>query len=430
MNRYRFQVILVWMLATFLFNTNTHAQDFAFKDSVYTDYIRSVKFHAAGNPLAMPAIPLGSEFGLELSFDDMDTHTREYTVSIIHCNKDWTPSAEINELEYLTGFNNAPIRDISISFNTTVNYMHYSMSLPNSEVGWKISGNYLLKVVDKDDDDKVLITRRFVVYQPLMSIVPAVTRTADVSKSTTHQELDFELQHKGFVVRSPRTELSATILQNKRWDNCISGVTPVFIRSEGEVFDYQDKIVFEAGKEFRFFDMRGMHILGENIESARHVPDGYEVKLRKDRINTYATYLFRKDLNGDYVIDCYDIDVNDCQTQGDYGQVLFTLQSDHELEKQSVYITGALSDWQIKPQFRMEYNPSRGQYEATVLLKQGYYNYQYSVVDDITGKRDDSLLQGNWYETENSFTIIVYYRGFGDRYDQILAYGVFDSRKY
>lgn len=430
MNKIIFRLLVLQVTFLLYQTAQVYAQDFAYKDSVYVDYIKSVKFNIAGNPLALPAVPLGSEFPLELSFDDMDTHTREYTVSIIHCNKDWTPSQEINELEYLSGFNNAPIRDISISFNTVVNYMHYYMSLPNSEIGWKITGNYLLKVTDRDDDDKVLITRRFVVFQPLMTIVPAVTRTAEVSKSTTHQELDFEVQHKSFVIRSPRTELTATILQNKRWDTAIKDLIPVFIRSEGEVFDYQDKIVFEAGKEFRFFDMRCMHILGENVENARQVTNGYEVHLRKDRINTNVSYLYRKDLNGDFVVDCYDVDVNDCQTRGDYGNVYFTLKSDTELEGKDVYITGAISDWQIKPPFKMEYNESRGQYEAQILLKQGYYNYQYTTVDRKSGRRDDNELQGNWYETENSFTIILYYRGFGERYDQVLGYGVFDSRKY
>ena len=118
MNKIIFRLLVLQVTFLLYQTAQVYAQDFAYKDSVYVDYIKSVKFNIAGNPLALPAVPLGSEFPLELSFDDMDTHTREYTVSIIHCNKDWTPSQEINELEYLSGFNNAPIRDISISFNT------------------------------------------------------------------------------------------------------------------------------------------------------------------------------------------------------------------------------------------------------------------------------------------------------------------------
>lgn len=418
---------MVWMVGNF---SKIAAQNFAYIDSVYVSNIKSVKFHIAGNPLAFPAIPLGNDFPMVLSFDDMGTDTKDYAVSIIHCNKNWTPSEQINELEYLTGYNNAPIREVALAFNTFVNYNHYHISLPNSEVGWKISGNYLLKVIDRDDDDRVVITRRFVVYEPLMKIAPSVTRTAEVSKSTTHQELDFEVQHPGFTIRTPRTELSATVIMNNRWDNCIQGVTPVFVRSESEVFDYQDKIIFEAGKEFRFFDMRGLNILGENMQTVKRVPEGFEVVLRKERINTDVAYLIRKDLNGNFVIDCYDIDVEDCQIKGDYAYVIFTLTSDQELENKSVYITGALTDWQLKPEFKMQYNESKGQYEAEVLLKQGYYNYQFSVFDEKTKKRDDNLLQGNWFETENSFSIIVYYRGFGDRYDKPVAFGVFDSRKY
>ncbi len=405
-------------------------QEFKFIDSVYVSNIKSVKFHMAGNPLTLAAIPLASEFPLVLSFDDMDTDSKDYSVSIIHCNKNWTPSEQINELEYLTGYNDAPIRDISLSFNTLVPYVHYFIALPNSEVGWKISGNYLLKVVDRDNDDNVVITKRFIIYEPIMKIVPSVTRTVEISKSTTHQELDFEVQHPGVIVRSPRTEMSATIIMNYRWDNAITDVNPVFIKPESAVFDHQDKIVFEAGKEFRFFDMRGLNILGENVNYIRRVPEGFEVTLRKESVNSNATYLFRKDINGSFVIDCYDVDVIECDTKGDYAYVFFSLDSPDEFQGKSVYITGAITDWQLKPDFKMQYNHSKGVYEAEILLKQGYYNYQFTVVDQVTKKRDDNLLQGNWFETENSFSIIVYYRGFSDRYDRPVAFGVFDSRKY
>ena len=430
MGKQKIGIGFVLGLVCMSYNLALQAQDFKFIDSVYVDNIKSVKFHVAGNPLALPVIPLRSDVPLELSFDDMETNTKDYTVTIIHCNKNWMPSEQINELEYLTGYNNAPIRNFSLSFNTFVRYTHYSISLPNYEVGWKLSGNYLLKVVDNDNDDKIVITRRFIVFEPLMKLAPTVTRTAEVSKSTTHQELDFELQYPDFKIRSPRTELSATVMMNNRWDSAIQDINPVFIHNESAIFDHQDKVVFEAGKEFRFFDMRGLNILGENVQAVRRIPEGFEVDLRKELINTNATYLFRKDINGNFVIDCYDVDVSECDTKGDYAYVFFTLSSPEELEGKSIYITGAISDWQLKPEFKMHYNESKGVYEAEVMLKQGYYNYQFTTFDEATKKRDDSYLQGNWFETENTFTIIVYYRGFSDRYDRPVAFGIFDSRKY
>lgn len=427
------QKIIIWIIfvwVNFTISQNIIAQDFVFRDSVYVENIKSVKLATAGNQLAFAAIPLGSDFQVTLYFDDLDASTKEYAVSIIHCNKDWTPSSQLNELEYLKGFDKEPIRDISLSFNTFIPYIHYSISLPNDDIGWKISGNYLLKVVNRDNNDKVVITRRIVVYESLMQVVSKMTRPVDVSKSDTHQELDYEVRHPGIIVRSPRTELSTTVLQNNRWDNCISDIYPIFSRSESENFDYQDKIVFEAGKEFRFFDMRGLNVVGENILTSDRVEDGYEVVLRKERINNYVSYLYRKDINGNYVIGCYDNGAEDCATKGDYAYVYFTLASQNPIEDKSVYITGAISDWGLKPEFKMTYNESQQLYEAEVLLKQGYYNYQYTLVDNKTGKRDDNYLQGNWFETENSYSIIVYYRAFGERYDRVVGYGVFDSRQY
>lgn len=414
------------LILVVIFINKLAAQEFRYIDSTYVQNIRSVKFNPSGNPLLMPLIPLSGGLGLELSFDDLDNTTKDYTYTIIHCNADWTPTQGLSELEYIVGFTHEVIPTGQLSFNTLIPYIHYSLLLPNNDVGWKISGNYLLKITDPNNI--VVLTRRFVVYESIMDIIPRNVRPANLEKDRTHQEFDFEVKFKDLIIRNPRAELIATAICNGRWDNAIYGLTPVFSRTQSVDFDYQDKVIFPAGKEYRFFDMRNVSYGGENIINIKRVPDGYEADLRPEKITTNISYLFRTDINGNYVIDCRDFD--ECDLRGDYVYVFFTLISPNEIEDNDVYITGAFNDWHLRPEHKMTYNSSKGRYEAEILLKQGYYNYQFTLYNPKSKVRDDYELQGNWHETENKFTIILYYKPFGERYDRAVSVTILDSRKF
>ena len=75
----------------------------------------------------------------------------------------------------------------------------------------------------------------------------------------------------------------------------------------------------------------------------------------------------------------------------------------------------------------MNFNADKGIYETHLLLKQGFYDYTYMAVD----KNDPQIrneLDGNYYETENLYTILVYFRSFTDRSDQLIGVANFDSR--
>lgn len=420
--------LLTFLMCVWIgFGNLLKAQDFKYIDSTYVDNIKSVKLFPSGNPLLMPLVPLKGGNGIELGFDDLTNNIKDYQYTIIHCNANWTPTENLGELEYIDGYTSEIIRDAKLSFNTIMPYYHYTLQLPNSDLGWKLSGNYLLKITDPDTKN-VVITRRFVVHEALMDIKARNVRTADQSKDRTHQEFDFEISYRDLPIRNPRTELSATAICNGRWDNAIYGLTPIFSRAGSVDFDYQDKIVFPAGKEYRFFDMRSLSYGGENVQNIRRVPDGYEAVLRPEKINTEVTYTSRIDIDGNFVIQCRDIE--DCDTYGDYVYVFFSLKTPTEIEDNEIYVTGAFNEWQIKKEDKMIYNASKGLYEAEILLKQGYYNYQYTLFNPKTGVRDDYELQGNWHETENQFTVIGYYHPFGERYDRPIGVTNLDSRKY
>jgi hypothetical protein len=61
-------------------------------------------------------------------------------------------------------------------------------------------------------------------------------------------------------------------------------------------------------------------------------------------------------------------------------------------------------------------------YHTQILLKQGFYNYAYVLVSPQDGKVNETYFEGSFFNTENHYEIIVYYRPVGSRTDLIVGY--------
>ncbi len=402
-------------------------EDLVFEDRIYVDHISSVKFHLAGLFLSYPVVDLSSNTPLSLRFDDLSGDVKNYTYTIIHCDADWQPS-QLSEMEYLEGFAGEPIRDYRFSFKTIQNFTHYFLQLPNQDLRWTKSGNYLLVVYEDEGRRRPVITRRFMVVDPIVRIDPRMVRPAQVSKTNTHQEIDFSVDHEELDIRTPLTEVRAVVLQNGRWDNAVVDLPPAFIRFNQLIFDHQNKVVFPAGKEFRYLDMRSFRTRTENISVIERYQDRTEVILFKDEKRARLTYNFFEDINGKFIIENFDGQNDDLSA--DYAGVLFSLYSPEPYPDHDVYIVGTLTSWNLQESFRMAYNESVNGYVAKPMLKQGFYNYAYAVVPKGTGKSgafDLSEIEGDWHLTENEYTILIYYRPFGSRYDQLIGARTFSS---
>ena len=416
---------IISLLVVLYFAFTLHGQELSNRNTVYAEYIKSVKFHVEGLFLSVPIVDITSSARLELSFDDTDGDVRDYTYTIQHCDRQWQPS-DLNEMEYLDGFAGERIDNFEFSFKTLLNYTNYSLVLPNEDLTWTKSGNYLLHIFDEDENP--VITRRFMVVDPIVRITPRVVVPNRVSKSRTHHEIDFLVDHERLEIRNPRVEVSATILQNGRWDNAIINVPPMFTKINQLVFDHQDKVIFPAGKEFRFLDLRSLRFRTENISLIERDANGYRVVLYKDQDRKSESFFSREDLNGSFIIENSDQNNNKFDLNSDYAEILFSLATPPFID-QEVYIFGGFTDWEFRDEYRMAYNNAVNAYVGIAKLKQGFYDYAYALksTTEKDARADMSETEGNWYETNNNYTILIYYRPFGARYDQIIGVTTFSS---
>ncbi len=409
-----------------LFPLGLHAQDenIRYYNHIYKDNIKSVKFHVDGGYLTYPIIDLEAPAQLILSFDDMDGGAKNYVYTFVHCNEDWTPSS-INEMDYLEGFSEGDITDYEYSFSTYVDYTHYWLLLPNSDLSWKISGNYLLKVYEDEDEKELVITRRFVVVEPVLKVSAKLGRAVNVSKLQTHQEIDFSV-HNEDVVDNPIVDISATVLQNGRWDTAINGLRPLFSRGQEMIFDYQDVVVFPGGKEFRSVDLRDFRYKSYKVDKILSFSDGlgYDIILYPERKRTNTAHQTFTDINGKFLIETTD--KNDSDTEAEYGHVFFSLYSPEPFYDKEVYVFGELSDWEMKEAYKMRYVEEKKSYVADVVLKEGYYDYYFVTKDGKKAFPDHKDTEGDSYETENDYIILVYYHPFGARYDRVIAWATMD----
>jgi len=451
---------LLLMSSTFLLAQDDEVDaDLVYDNFTYVDYIKSVNLHPPGVILSNPIIQLGSG-ALTLSFDDLKGESREYIYSVVHCNADWTPS-ELTEVEFMEGFNEEQIQNIEFSIRTLTDYTHYEVTIPNEDFRFTVSGNYLLKVYDNEDDKFLVLTKRFMVVEPLFSVRGNATQSSIVKKGKTHQEIDFVILHKGVQINNPRREVKVTVLQNGRWDNAITGLEPQYIKGNELKYEFLDKISFLAGKEFRFFDLRSLRYRGNGIRRVEEFDDGYDVTLTPDETRAYTLKYNQRDINGGYVIGTVDnnnggvnLSFSDDDSEeardtklallarqnmensiangieSDYANVLFSIKRNEPFYDKDVYVFGAFTDWQIREEFKMSYQEAVRAYVADINLKQGFYNYKYAVVPQKGKKIPDlSELEGDWFETENKYTVLAYFRPFGQRYDRLMVAYNIDSRR-
>ena len=388
-----------------------------YENFIYKSNIKTVEFEQENLRLSEPVIELGKGDRLILSFDDLEGDYKNYSYTLIHCDANWIPS-NLLQNEYLSGFTDDRILNYRSSFNTLQPYTHYWQEIPGREVKPIISGNYIVKVFIEGEAEVPVITRRMLVIQAKAGIEATVQQATVVNNRYTKQEIDFSVFYQGIQIANPFEDVKVVLQQNGRWDNPITGLKPLFLKDNQLEYSYDDENTFNGGNEFRTFDLRTLRVQTQFVKEIVRGPDGYTVVLTMDRSRSYDRYVVENDINGKFLVKNQDgrSDV----LEGEYVKVKFTLK--HEiLANGNFYVLGALTDWKMAPENKMVYNYDDETYEAFLYLKQGYYDYQYAFLVDGSTIPDETIVEGNHYETNNEYTILVYYRPLGGRYDQLIG---------
>ena len=409
---------LLMFVFAFFFSFVVHAQP----DAATASNVKTIRLNRAGDPISYPIVRLNSADQLELHYDDLDGGVKNYYYTIQLCNADWKP-AQLNYFDYVKGFSQIRINNYKASSISLTRYTHYQASIPDRNCQPTRSGNYLLKVFLDGDTGKLVFSKRFLVVDDKMNVAVQVTQPFNQQYFQTHHRLQVQLETTNFDIRYPQQQLQLKILQNYRWDNLISLNQPTFIRQGLLQYNNENSMLFPAGKEFRWLNLRSFRLLGDRITKQQNTNTAFELFVKEDQPRLPRQYFYYRDFNGLYLNETIE-NLNPFWN-ADYARIHFTFRPKDGLAyaKGDLVVFGELSNYGKDADAIMKFNPDRGVYEGSMLLKQGYYDYQYAIRTAENGQLlfNSMLPEQDAWETENNYMVLVYYRELGGRADQLIA---------
>lgn len=391
-------------------------------EKIYVPYIRTVKMNPYGDQAAYPIYRLHSNDLIELHFDDMQAGYKNYYYSFELCNADWTP-VQMSQFDYVNGFSQLRVSTYRMSNNSLTRYTHYIINIPDRSMMPSKAGNYIVRVFEDGDTSKTILTKRLLVVQQMVDVGVQIVQPFSSEFFKTHQKLQVTVNTKDLQVSIPNMQLKVVILQNYRWDNARYFTQPTFMR--GKVYEYSNENdnVFPAGKEWRWADLRSFRFRTDRVAEIVSGASSTTIKMKPDEPRFDKTYLYYRDDNGRFIIDNTD-NLNPLW-QGDYATVdfMFIPPGRTQIADKDIYLFGEFTNYEIKDEYKMNFDADLGVYRDSVFLKQGYYNYAYVAVNKFDKKKipDMSFTEGNFAETENEYLVLVYYKELGGRYDQLVG---------
>lgn len=390
------------------------------EDKVYVDHILSVRLFPdggeVGSQLNAPVVSLTDSKSLVVWFDDVSYDPELYSAKLIHCDADWKKSG-LKDTDFSLSFNEFTLSDYAYSVNTRMPYVRYSFTLPRVSK----SGNYVLKVYKNRDENALIFSKRFMVVENSAAVAAQVVPPVQTEARKTLQQINTSVNYSKLDVIDPQAQIKVVIRQNQRWDNAKTISKPTFLNQNSKLLRYESiegESTFRAGNEFRFLDLRFIRATGVNVAAVKVETSLVRAEARVDVPRPGGAYAQYLDLNGSYVVQTNDRPGGDPEVESEYVYTTFYL---NDVPGKNIRLLGALSNWGKVPEATLVYDNKKGLYSTSILLKQGWYDYQFAYLND-DGSYDVDSLEGSHFQTENEYEVFVYYRGLGSRYDQLVGY--------
>ena len=418
----------ILFILLFCVSASLWAQDFNLPcgNINYRPEVQTVLLYADDNQLNDPVVPLGDMKGrLTLSFDIIDEEGEILNYTFIHCNHDWQPS-DLQRIQYATGFESDRLDDYAFSRNTLIDYVNYQLKFPTEDMMPLISGNYLL-IVYGDDLNDLYFTRRFMVFDEKAAVSATVPRYPDdLNLTDTHQQLNVKVSLNNYLTGNTQLYSFLTIRQNGRWDNAAEGLKPTYVYPDYISFEHHPKTVFEAGNQFLRFNTSNFYFQSENLAHIRRTDECYEIDIATCESRARQAYVTYEDIHGEKFIYVEDENLDNA-TEADYCRVNFFYKSEAPLTHEDLYIMGAINDWCFNESNKMVYDYRLHGYTCSMVLKQGYYNFQMVTVDRKTNEVFTDLTVGNHWETNNVYKLYFYFFNALKGYDELVGYTTVNS---
>ncbi|MCF6307974.1 MAG: DUF5103 domain-containing protein [Flavobacteriaceae bacterium] len=408
---------LPFLLLTFFFSFTVVAQ---YSEQIEPEYIKTIQFVGNTNQSQLPILRLGEP--LYLTFDALNGEEADFYYRITHHNFDWTKS-DLSQGEYMTGFDDIRIYEYENSFNTLQIYSHYILRIPNRDTRrLSKSGNYMLSIYDDYGD--IVFSRKFMIVENIVGVPTYVKRARNLDNIQTDQVVQFIISSPNLQLTNPKETVKVMVLQNSNLKTAITNLKPQYTIGSDLIYRYDKEASFKGGNEFLFFDNKDIRGATSSIRRIE-LTDIYNNYLFTNGARFDRPYTFNPDINGNYQVRVLDVTTN-INIEADYARLHFTLQFFEEIEDKEIHVYGNFNNWTIDETTYMEYDSRYDVFRNSRLFKQGFYNYKYVLVNR-DGTINEGAIEGNYWQTENEYTVLVYFRDLGARYDRIIGMGKANS---
>jgi hypothetical protein len=391
-----------------------------YTEFIEPDFIKTIQFAGDTKQSQLPIINLGET--LFLSFDALNGNEADYYYKITHHDFDWTLS-DLTKGEYMNGFDDVRLYNYANSYNTLQSYSHYTLKIPNRDTRKLTrSGNYMISIFD--DNGEIVFSRRFMIVENIVSVITSVKRARDLKSIETKQVVQFVIDSPNLQITNPDETIKTLILQNSNLNNPISNLKPQYTIGSQLIYRYDKEGAFDGGNEFLNFDNKDIRAGTSSIRRI-DLTDIYSNFLYTNVARFNRPYTYNPDINGNYQVRTLNANT-DMAIEADYARVHFALQYFEEIEDKEIHVYGNFNNWTIDGSTYMKYDSFSDTYINSRLFKQGFYNYKFVVVNR-DGTIDEGAVSGNYWQTENEYTVLVYFRDLGARYDRIIGIGKANS---